>query len=220
MLQEKEKKLLNKLAKSVIDGDDELAEKLAGKSLEMKIDPVIAIEDGLAEGLRVVGDSFGKGEAFLPDLVQAAEAMKTGLAILKCAVPKDQEVKNLGTVVIGTVEGDLHDIGKNIVTALLEANGFTVHDLGVNVVPAKFIEVIKESKPDIVAMSALLTTTLPRMSGVIKELKKAGLRDQIKVMVGGAPVTQDWAEKIGADAYGSDAVEAVVKAKELMGRSV
>jgi len=210
-------KILDELANCVMNGDYESVQNVAKKALDAKCDPVVAVEQGLAKGLKVVGDSFGRGEAFLPDLVQAAAAMKAGVEIIKTAIPKGFELKSLGSIVIGTVEGDIHDIGKSILAAMFEANGFTVHDLGVDVSSTRFLETTGEVKPNIVAMSALLTTTLARMPEVIKGLGKAGLRQKVKVMVGGAPVTREWADEIGADAHGTDASEGIIKAKQLVG---
>ena len=210
-------KILEELANCVITGDYESVQNVAKEALDAKCDPVVAIEQGLAKGLKVVGDSFGRGDAFLPDLVQAAAAMKAGVEIIKMAIPKGFEIKRLGSIVIGTVEGDIHDIGKNILIAMFEANGFTVHDLGADVPSTKFVEMTGEVKPNIVAMSALLTTTLARMPEVIKGLDRAGLRRKVKVMVGGTPVTKEWADEMGADAYGTDASEGIIKAKQIVG---
>jgi len=210
-------KILRKLSQSVIDGDAEIAVASAKEAMESGVDPLTAVEEGLSKGVREVGQRFGKGEVFLPELIIAAEAMKEGTEVILPYVPKGKEIRGLGRILIGTVRGDLHDIGKSIVGAMFEASGFEVIDLGVDVPTQKFVEKVKELKPDIVGLSALLTTTLPEMERVIDALRKAGLRGKIKVMVGGAPVTQEFADKIGADARGADAVEATEKAKKLLG---
>lgn len=209
--------LLEELSRAVLDCDLEKVENLTKRALLMNIDPLIIIEKGLAEGIKKVGDLFEKGEIFLPDLMMSAEAMKAGINILEPILKRKKKTRTfLGKVIIGTVEGDIHDIGKNIVATMLEANGFEVIDLGVDVSTEKFINKVKELKPDILGMSALLYTTLPKMSEVIEALKKEGLRDYVKVMVGGAPVTNEIAKKIGADAYGENAISAVREAIRLM----
>jgi len=197
------RKLIGKLKKAVVNCDAEEAERVAKEALKAGLDPLEAIEKGLAR-------------AFLPELMLAAVTMKAALSVLEPALAKRKKSKNKGTVLLGTVEGDIHDIGKNIVGAMLRANGFEVHDIGVDVPPEKFVEKVKEVKPDIVGISALLTTTMPKMVEVIEALKKAGLRDKVKVLVGGAPVRKEWAQQIGADAYATDAVEAVRVSKKLL----
>ncbi len=208
---------LRKLFQCVIDGDADAAVANAREAMESGVDPLIAIEEGLSRGLRDIGERFGKGEVFLPELVMAAEAMKEGVKVITPYMPKGKERRGLGRIIIGTVKGDLHDIGKSIVVAMLEAAGFEVFDLGVDIPGETFVEKVSELKPDIVGLSALLTTTLPEMERIVNALRNVGLRDKVKVMVGGAPVTQDFADKIGADARGADAVEAVEKAKKLLG---
>jgi len=209
--------ILSRLFQSVIEGDADAAVSSAKMAIESGVDPLIAIEEGLSRGVKEVGERFGRGEVFLPELIMAAEAMKEGMKVIMPYVPKGKERKSLGRVIIGTVKGDLHDIGKSIVAAMFEAADFEVFNLGVDVLAETFVEKVKELRPDIVGLSALLTTTLPEMERVINALKKAHLRDKVKVMVGGAPVTQEFAHKIGADARGADAVEAVEKAKKLLG---
>lgn len=212
-----EAEIMENLCNAIVTGEAEEAEKWARVALEERIDPVKATEEGLGKGLRIVGDAFGRGEAFIPDLVLAAEAMKAGSKILEAEIERmGMKVKSAGTLLIGTVAGDLHDIGKTLVSTLYKAAGFTVHDLGIDVPAERFITAVKELNPDILGLSSLLTTTTKEQKKVIDSLKAAGIRDQVKVIVGGGAVTQDWANKIGADAYGEDAQDAVVKGKKLI----
>jgi len=211
--------LFEKMAQSVIAGEAEDSAALARQALELGIKPLDAIDEGFVKGIRVVGDRFGAGELFLPELVMSAEAMKAALAILEPELAKGNSVReSQGAVLACTVQGDIHDIGKRIVCTMLSANGFTVVDLGVNVKIDRFVQEIKTRKPDIVAMSALLTTTAPNQGKVIKLLQKEGIRDQYIVMVGGAPTSLGWSKEIGADGYGENATEAVRVAKELMAK--
>ncbi len=174
----------------------------------------MAIEKGLAEGIKTVGERFGRGEIYLPELVMGAEAMKSALAVLEPAVPKGQHRASAGKVVIGTVQDDIHEIGKNLVSTLLASNGFEVVDLGVNVPSPDFVKKADEIKPHMVAMSALMTTTMPRMAEVIAPMKKKN--KTVKVLVGGAPVTDTYAKEIGADGYSGDASGAVDVAKRIV----
>jgi 5-methyltetrahydrofolate--homocysteine methyltransferase len=167
--------------------------------------------------MAIVGEKFSNGEYFLPDMLMAARAMKAALEVLKPALEKTG-MPTIGKVVIGTVEGDMHDIGKNVVATFLSGNGFEVFDLGLNVPVQRFVQEVREKKPDIVGMSALLTTTMPVMGKVIEALKEAGLRSQVKVIVGGAPVTQEYANYIGADGYARDGGKAVPVCRELVGK--
>ncbi|MEM0083903.1 MAG: corrinoid protein [Candidatus Methanomethylicia archaeon] len=210
--------ILNKLMEAILNYDIEGAVKAAEEALKYGLDPIDAIENGLAKGIKIVGEKFGSGEIFLTELAIAAEAMKEALKIFEPAILKSgRERKVLGRIVIGTVEGDIHDIGKNIVSTLLMASGFEVIDLGVDVPVEVFVEKVKELKPDILALSALMTTTMIKMVDVIKALEREGLRDKVKVMIGGAPTSKDWAREIGADGHGVDAIEAVEVAKKLIG---
>ncbi len=210
--------ILNKLMEAILNYDIEGAIKAAEEALKYGLDPIDAIENGLAKGIKIVGEKFGSGEIFLTELAIAAEAMKEALKIFEPAILKSgRERKVLGRIVIGTVEGDIHDIGKNIVSTLLMASGFEVIDLGVDVPVEVFVEKVKELKPDILALSALMTTTMIKMVDVIKALEREGLRDKVKVMIGGAPTSKDWAREIGADGHGVDAIEAVEVAKKLIG---
>lgn len=210
--------LLERLKQTVLNYDVEGAVKISKEVIETGFDPLKAIEQGLGEGLKIVGNKFGAGELFLPELMIAAQAMKESLAILEPALAKGTSREVLGKVVIGTVEGDIHDIGKSIVATMLAANGFDVYDLGCDTPTSKFVEKAKEVEADIIGMSALLTTTMVKMTEVINKLKKAGLRKKVKVIVGGAPASAAWAEKIEADAYAEDAVAAVNAAKKLLGK--
>lgn len=211
-------RLLNKLAEVVINFDINHVEETVRNALEENIEPWKAIKDGLGKGMKIVGDKFDKGEYFLPELMGAADAMKVGLNILTPMLRPQSEKKmeKIGTILIGTVEGDIHDIGKNLVAAMLTAEGFDVRDLGRDVPTNVFIEKVREIRPDILGLSALLSTTMMKQKVVIEALEEAGLRDKVKVIVGGSPVNQKWAEKIGADAYCPTAPEATKTVKKLL----
>jgi corrinoid protein of di/trimethylamine methyltransferase len=211
--------LFQRMAQSIIDGDSDVAVQLAKDSIAADIDPLTAISSGFVQGVNTVGEAFGRGDAFLPELVMAGEAMKAAVAILDPEMKKRGSQRQvLGKVVIGTVEGDIHEIGKSLVATMLGASGFEVHDLGVDTPGDKLIGKALEVNADIIAMSALLTTTMVKQREVIEELEKEGLRRRLKVIVGGAPVTRDWVETIGADGYSEDAIGAVSLAKKLLGR--
>ncbi|NPV69790.1 MAG: corrinoid protein [Firmicutes bacterium] len=206
------------MSQSVLDGDADEAEKLANSALEQGAPPLDCVEKGFVKGIEEVGRMFEKGEMFLPELVAAADAMKGALDILKPALENSAVGrKSFGRVVIGTVKGDIHDIGKSIVGSLLTASGFDVLDLGVDVDTNLFVAKAKEFGANMVGLSALLTTTMPAQREVVRLLKEAGLRDKVKVLVGGAPVTERWAGEIGADGYAEDAIRAVAAAKKLLG---
>jgi corrinoid protein of di/trimethylamine methyltransferase len=210
--------LFDAMRQSIIDGDEEAAARLAAESVAEGIDPLVAIDDGYVPGLHHVGDQFAIGEMFLPDMMLAARAMKGAVAVLEPEMNRRASHRAvLGRVVIGTVKGDIHEIGKNLVGMMLQASGFEVHDLGVDVPFERFAEKAREVGADIVGVSALLTTTMTGQRNVVAELEAAGLRPRVKVMVGGAPVTSGWAAEIGADGYSEDAVGAVTLAKQLMG---
>jgi len=212
--------LLQRMAQSIIDGDSDAAVALAKEAVNSNMDPLEAISKGFVAGVNTVGEAFGRGEAFLPELVMAGEAMKLAVATLDPEMKKrGAQRQMLGKVVIATVEGDIHEIGKSLVATMLGATGFEVFDLGVDTPGDKLIGKALEVQADILAMSALLTTTMVRQREVIEELEKEGLRNKIKVMVGGAPVTRDWVASIGADGFSEDAIGAVTLAKKLMGSS-
>ncbi|MEM2293020.1 MAG: corrinoid protein [Candidatus Aenigmatarchaeota archaeon] len=211
--------IIDKLRESIVNCDAERAVEIAKEVIEKGVDPIKAIEEGLSKGLRIIGERFAAGEAFLTELALGAETMKRALDVLMPIISKrGKERKILGKVVLGTVEGDIHDIGKNIVGAMLTSAGFEVIDLGVDVSTEKFVEKIKEYSPEILGMSALMTSTMVKMADVIEALKREALREKVKVMIGGAPTSKEWAEKIGADGYAVDAVDAVNVAMKLIGR--
>jgi len=213
----KEQEILKRLSDAVLQFDSEAAADAARASVAAKMNPVRAIEEGLAVGLRVIGDKFEAGELWLPHLILGAEAMEAAIKVLEEHMPKGAlESTSRGTVVIGTVEGDIHDLGLRIVASMLRANGFKVYDLGCNARSLDLIQKAKEVDADIIAASSLMTTTMPFMRDLIEALESAGLRDRFKVLVGGGPVSKEWAKAIGADGYGKDASEAVKAAKQLV----
>lgn len=212
--------IFQRMAQSIIDGDSDAAKALAVEAIGADLDPLEAISKGFVTGVNTVGEAFGRGDAFLPELVMAGEAMKAAVATLDPELKKRGSQRQiLGRVVIGTVEGDIHEIGKSLVATMLGASGFEVHDLGVDTPGDKLIGKALEVDAQIIAMSALLTTTMVKQREVIEELEKEGLRQRIKVMVGGAPVTRDWVASIKADGSSEDAIGAVALAKRLMGAS-
>lgn len=211
--------ILENIKEATIRGDRDNAVELSKKAIAegFKVDDII--QKGLIAAMGVVGDRFKKGEIFVPEMLIAARAMQAGLGIVKPYLTGDEKVTELATVVLGTVKGDLHDIGKNLVGMMLEGAGCVVVDLGNNVPPEKFVNAVREHKPHFLGLSSLLTTTMPGMRIVLEKLEEAGLRQQVKVLVGGAPVTQKFADEIGADGYASNASVAVDKIKELLGVS-
>lgn len=209
--------LFSRMIQAIIDGEKERAVALAQEALRLQIPPLEAIDKGYIAGIQKVGELFERGDFFLPELVMGAEAMQAALAVLEPELKRRQEVrKRLGTAVAGTVEGDIHEIGKRLVCTMLVANGFDLLDLGPDVAAKTFIEKVRELRPDLLLLSALMTTTMPEQKAVIEALKGAGLRERVKVMVGGAAVTPAWAEEIGADGYAENAIEAVEVAKGLV----
>ena len=210
--------LYAQMAQSVVDGEVEDAERLAQEGLDAGLAPGDILDKGFVKGIEEVGDLFGKGEFFLPELVQGAEAMKAAVAVLQPELDKSKQGRKItGTAVAGTVAGDIHEIGKTIVCSMLSAAGFEVYDAGCDVPVETFIAQVRDKKPDLLLLSALLTTTMPNQQETIQALKDAGLRENVKVMIGGAPTTRAWADEIGADGYAEDAIEAVVAAKGLLG---
>ena len=205
---------LKAISQAVMDGRKKIVEQLVNEALAEGVPAAEVLNDGLVVGMTELGELFKNGEVYVPEVLVAARAMKAGTAILKPLLQADN-VQSLGTVAIGTVEGDLHDIGKNLVGMMLEGVGFTVMDLGENVSPDSFVNAAKEGA-NIIGMSALLTTTMPMMATTIKALEDAGVRDKVKIMIGGAPVTQDYADQIGADGYSADAASAAELAKRLI----
>lgn len=208
--------IFQRLAQVVIDGEPEEAEELARQALALGLDPLECINRGLSPGIDRVGELFATGDYFLPDLIIGGDAMKAALEVLEPALTGDQSREILGRVVLGTVEGDLHEIGKTLVGTMLTANGFQVIDIGVDKPASDFVAAVKESRATLVGASALLTTTMLHQKDVIEALKEAGLGNQVKVMVGGAPITESWAQEIGADGYAEDAISAVAVAKKLV----
>jgi len=210
-----EEELLNKLSEAVLACDRDAVVKAAQEAIEKGLDPVKAIERGLSKGAIIVGEKFDKLEIFLTDLMMAAEAMQAGLDTLLPLISEEKVLKK-GTVVSGTVKGDIHDIGKNILVALFSANGFDVHDMGVDVSTSKFIEEAEKVGADIIALSALMSSTIGGQKDVIDYLRETGKREKFIVMVGGGPTTLEWAEEIGADGYAETATEAVKVAAGLI----
>jgi corrinoid protein of di/trimethylamine methyltransferase len=207
------------MAQSIIDGDSEVAQELAQQAINQDIDPLVAISQGFVIGVNTVGEAFAKGDAFLPELVMAGEAMKAAVAVLEPELARrGTERTMLGKVILCTVEGDIHEIGKTLVGTMLSSAGFKVYDLGVDVPVMKVVEKAREVNADIVAMSALLTTTMVHQKDVIEALEDIGIRSKVKVMVGGAPVTKEWVKQIGADGYSEDAIGAIKVAKQLLGQ--
>ena len=208
--------LLDKIQVAIETGKLEVATENVNKALEEGANPQVIISDALIKGMEVIGQRFQDGKAFVPNLLMSARAMKGSLEILKPLL-SDGNNATLGKIVIGTVKGDLHDIGKNLVASMFEGGGFEVINLGIDVSSEQFVKAVKELNADIVCLSALLTTTMNYMAEVIKALEDAGVRDKVKVMVGGAPLNDNFASQIKADAYTSNANAAVQKAKELLG---
>ena len=208
--------LLKEAKQAVMEGDEEAAEAMANKVIAEGINPVEIINEGLSPAMTEVGDGFANEEIPLPGVLIAAEAMTKAIKIMEPHIAKEEVAETLGTVVIGTVEGDIHDIGKRIVATMLKVYGFEVHDLGRDVPIDVFVEKAKELKPDILGSSSLMTTTMGGQKILEEKLRAAGIRDNFKTMIGGAATTQEWANKIGCDCYAEDANDTVLKAKELI----
>lgn len=211
--------LLAHITASLVAGDPDAVVDGTRRALEAGVEPLAIIDGALVPGMRIVGDKYSTGEYFLPNLIVSASGMKQAMALLEPELKaRRQQVKSAGAVVIGTVRGDIHEIGKSLVASMLAANGFEVHDLGVDVSPEQFVARVRETGAALVGLSALLTTTMNGQRGVIEALRAAGVRESVSVMVGGAPVTQKWCEDIGADGYAQDAVAAVDLATRLVAR--
>jgi trimethylamine corrinoid protein len=211
-------KYFDSLAQAVIDGEADVAVRLVNEGLEQGVDPIEAIEKGLARGIMKVGDDFGSGVVFLPELIMAADVMKKATVLLDERIKASgAQRKVLGRMVIGTVKGDIHDIGKSVVASVLQANGYDVDDIGIDVAIENFVSTVKKDKADVLGMSTLLTLPLQVMGQVIDSLQEEGLRNEVKIIVGGCPVTQEFADEIGADAVGFDASDAVKKVGKLLG---
>ncbi len=209
-------KIYEQLSTAIIEGDAEKAPELVEQGLKQELSAKDILDNGLVVGMNEVGVRFKAGDMFVPEVLMSADAMQASLGILRPELAASG-ARLLGKIVLGTVQGDLHDIGKNLVGMMCEGTGFEVIDIGFNVDPEKFIEAIKEHQPDIVGMSALLTTTMRAMAYTIKAIEEAGLRDQVKIMVGGAPVDEAFAERIGADGYGSNGPAGTELARKFVG---
>jgi 5-methyltetrahydrofolate--homocysteine methyltransferase len=213
---ERQEEILDGLYENTLDGEDEPVRALTEEALELGMDPLVLLFDALIPALEEVGRLFEAGEYFVPEMLVSARAMQAAMNILKPLIA-ETGAKPIGRFVMGTVKGDIHDIGKNLCNIMLEGAGFEVVDLGVNVPPEKFIDAIKQHQPNAVGFSAFLTTTMPMFKTNIEAIKEAGLRDQVKILVGGAPVTQEYADKVGADGYAPDASATVRLTKQLLG---
>lgn len=211
----REEEILDELYEYTLDGEDEPVVELTNEALALGMDPMALLFDALIPALEEVGRLFEQGEYFVPEMLVAANAMSGAMTILKPLIA-ETGAKPIGSFVMGTVKGDIHDIGKNLCNVMLEGAGFEVIDLGVNVPPERFVEAIREHQPDAVGMSAFLTTTMPMAKVTIDEIGEAGLRDQVKILVGGAPITQDYADLIRADGFAPDASSAVRLTKKLL----
>jgi trimethylamine corrinoid protein len=213
-----EKDIFQQAQEAIETGDADAAVQLAKQGLEQGIDGIELLNNGFIVGINKVGDLFGEGQLFLPELIMSATAMQGVIEIINAALGKTGKKQARGKVVIGTVEGDLHDIGKTIVVSLLRANGFEVNDLGRDVPVDRFIEEAEAFGADVIGTSALLTTTMTVQKDLVEKLEEKGLKGKYRTIVGGAPVTERWAKRIGADAYAADATDGVRKIKELLGR--
>jgi 5-methyltetrahydrofolate--homocysteine methyltransferase len=207
--------ILQNIFNGILEGDRETVRTNVQRAIDAKMAPAVILNDGMVVAMAEVGKRFEEGEYYVPELLIAARAMKVGLALLKPLL-QEAKVKAAGKVAAGTVKGDLHDIGKNLVCMMLEGAGFEIMDLGTDVSPEKFVDAVQTGKANVIALSALLTTTMPNMQVTIDALKAAGLRNKVKVMIGGAPVTDSYARQIGADGYAADASRAVALAKSLL----
>jgi 5-methyltetrahydrofolate--homocysteine methyltransferase len=209
---------LEQISQAVVEGDRSTTIELVQSAVDAQVDANAILQEGLIPAMGDVGQLFEQGEYFVPEMLISARAMKAGLEIIKPFLV-DSDLKPAGTVVIGTVKGDLHDIGKNLVGIMLEGAGFVIHDLGTDVAPEQFVETIRTNKVDLIGMSALLTTTMPMMETTINAITSAGLRSQVKIIIGGAPITEAYADKIGADGCAPDASRAVKLASHLVNQT-
>ena len=216
-MEKKLKDFLEECYTAVLQGDKQKAGKLAREAVKSGYNPYLVIEKGLVQGIKKLGEKWEQGTCFLPELVLGAEAVKAGISILQEPILKSKSRKNLPRVIIGTIEGDIHDIGKTLVATMLSANGFEVIDLGVDVKSDNFVKMAKKYEPRFLCLSSLLTTTMQNEIRVIEGLRKANLRKKLKVMVGGAPASPSWAKEIGADLYAENAIQAVKVAQRVMG---
>ena len=209
--------ILSVITASIVEGKPDQTTELTRQALEADLPPLMIIDEGLVPGMNIVGDKFQTGEYFLPHLVIAARGMQQAMKLLEPELKaRQQAVETPGTVVIGSVAGDIHEIGKSLVGTMMSANGFKVYDLGVDVPVETFVAKVKETKANLLGLSALLTTTMTVQRDVVEALKEAGIRRQVKVIVGGAPISQQWADTVGADGYAEDAVGAIELAKQLV----
>ncbi len=210
--------LYKQITATLVEGEPDKTVELTRQALDAGLEPLSIVNEGLVPGMDIVGEKFQTGEYFLPHLIIAASGMGQAMALLEPELKaREQEIESLGTVVIGTVKGDIHEIGKSLVGTMLSAHGFQVHDLGVDVPAEDFVTKVRETGANLLGLSALLTTTMTVQREIIEALVEAGIRDQVKVIVGGAPVSQEWSDTIGADGYADDAVGAIEIAKQLVG---
>jgi 5-methyltetrahydrofolate--homocysteine methyltransferase len=207
--------LIEQISQEIVTGDAVNVKKLVNQALEAGIEPIVIINDGLVPGMDIVGKMFREGDYFIPEVIMCTQAMHQGITLLKEKMVGQQD-QFKGKILIGTVQGDVHDIGKNLVRIMLEGAAFNVKDIGIDNTPQKFVEEVKAFQPDILGLSALLSTTMPFMQKTIETLVEEGCRKDLKIIVGGAPVTESFAEKIGADGYAADAAAAVELVKRLM----
>ncbi len=211
------KQFMENIVKLIIDGDQDKIQESARDALKANIDPLEVVELGLSKGMAIVGESFEQGESYLPELLMAAATFNAAMEILMPEIEaQNKEIPKAGTVLIGTVKGDVHNLGKNIVSMVLETNGFSVVDIGVDVSSLNFIEEARKVKADVIALSSLMTTTMPVQKEIIEILEEKNLRNEYFVIVGGGPVSQQWADEIGADGFGKTAVDAVDLIKRLL----
>ena len=210
--------IIEDIQQAIIDLEEDKTAELTQEAIDKGLNPLVILQEGLTEGVRTVGDKFGRGEVFLPELAMSADCMRAGVELVEPLLDEMDlgDEDTAGKVVIGTVDEDIHNIGKNILITMLKANGFDVVDLGVEIPNEDFVEAVKEEEPDILGMSALMTMTMDHQEEVIDLLEEEGVRDQVKVMVGGAPTSEEWRDEIGADGYADNADAAVALATELL----